>query len=407
MGVKAPGGTDVEALWSFLCAGQSAARPHRDAGLPPEVPLLSTRVEGFDPSAYVRGVERRRLDRCHLLAIGAAQDAVDHAVGAGGLRLPPPPRRAVVCGTGFGATATYESQHAAFLDGGLHRLSPLAIPTVMPCASAAHLALRFDAQGPCQTVSTACASGAAALADATELLRRGAADVVLAGGVDAMVTTNALASFLRLDAMSRNVDAPARASRPFDVDRDGFVLGEGAAFVVLERVLDARAADHAVLGYVLGHGSSCDAHHLVAPPEDGDGARRAMLAALDDAGVDPADVNHVNAHGTSTVRNDAAEAAALRAVFGEAFGRQGSPPVTATKGATGHLIGGSGALEAVVALWSLRRGLVPPISGLRSPDPAFEVDLVRGAPRALGPGVAISNAFGFGGTNTCLILAVP
>jgi len=213
-------------------------------------------------------------------------------------------------------------------------------------------------------VSTACASGATALGEATELLRRDAADVVLAGGVDAMVTTNALASFLRLDAMSRNVDTPALASRPFDVDRDGFVLGEGAAFLVLERLADARAAGHQVLGCVLGHGSSCDAHHLVAPPEDGDGARRAMLAALADAGVNPADVNHVNAHGTSTVRNDAAEAAALRAVFGGVCGDRGSPPVTATKGATGHLIGASGALEAIVTLWSLRHGSVPPISGL-------------------------------------------
>jgi 3-oxoacyl-[acyl-carrier-protein] synthase II len=270
----------------------------------------------------------------------------------------------------------------------------------MPSSVAAHLSLRFGFQGPCLTVSAACASGAAAIGEGVELLRRGAADVVLAGGVDSLVGYGAMCCFMRLDAMSRNVGCPDVASRPFDADRDGFVMGEGAGFVVLQRLEDISAPGPEPLGLVLGHASSADAHHLVAPSPDGEGAVRCMALALADAGVGPCDLAHVNAHGTSTVLNDRAEAAALAALFAGSC-----PPVTAVKGSTGHMIAGSGAAEAIVSLISLRDRLVPPVAGLRTLDPDFDLDVVRGTPRAGAPGYALSNSFGFGGANTALVLA--
>jgi 3-oxoacyl-[acyl-carrier-protein] synthase II len=396
-GVKTPVGCTPDALWQSLLAGRTSAQPFDDDRLPPDAGVLAARVDGFDPTAYLTATEIRRLDRCHHLAIGAAQDALDDVRGA----LPPPDRRAIVCGTGFGATETYERQHTQLIERGLRALSPLTIPVVMPSSVTGHLALRFEIRGPSLTVSTACASGATAIGEGAELLRTGRADLVVAGGVDAMVTYNALCSFLRLDVMSRNVAEPGLASRPFDVDRDGFVMSEGAGFVVLERAGDASNNGRDVLGVVLGYGSNSDAYHLVAPSPHGAGARACMETALARAGCRPADVNHVNAHGTATVLNDQAEAEAITSLFGRR-----SLPVTAVKGATGHMIGGSGAAEAIVTLWSLRYGLVPPVAGLRKVDPAISADVVVGDPRPIGAGLGLSNAFGFGGTNACLVLGV-
>jgi 3-oxoacyl-[acyl-carrier-protein] synthase II len=224
--------------------------------------------------------------------------------------------------------------------------------------------------------------------------------VVLAGGVDSLVNYGAMCCFMRLDAMSRNVSCPELASRPFDTDRDGFVMGEGAGFAVLQRLEDVSESAPGPLGLVLGHASTADAHHLVAPIPDGAGAVRCMALALADAGVQPRDVAHVNAHGTSTVLNDRAEAAALTALFAGSC-----PPVTAVKGSTGHMIAGSGAVEAIVSLMSLRHRLVPPVAGLRAIDPDFGLDVVQGAPREGPPGYVLSNSFGFGGANTVLVLA--
>src|SRR5215831_1161112 len=394
-GVKTPAGNDVGELWENLCAGRPSTEVFEDDRLPQGAAALVCRVSGFDPGAYLTSVEVRRLDRSHALAIGAAADALGQCG-----ELPDPARRAVVCGIGLGAASTYEEQVSRLLERGAHGVSPLTIPMVMPSSVAAHLSLRFGFEGPCLTVSAACASGAAAIGEGVELLRRGAADVVLAGGVDSLVGYGAMCCFMRLDAMSRNVSCPELASRPFDVDRDGFVMGEGAGFVVLQRRADVSATGPEPLGLVVGHASTADAYHLVAPSPAGDGAVRCMELALADAGADPSDVAHVNSHGTSTVLNDRAEAVALGTLFGRAC-----PPVTASKGATGHMIGGSGAVEAIVSLTSLRHRLVPPVAGLRRLDPEFELDAVFGAPRRGAPGYALSNAFGFGGTNTALVLA--
>lgn len=394
-GVKTPAGNDVGELWENLCAGRPSAEVFGDDRLPPGAAALVCRVSGFDPAAYLTPTEARRLDRSHALAIGAAADALGQ-----GRELPDPARRAVVCGIGLGAASTYEEQVSRLLERGVRGVSPLTIPMVMPNSVAAHLSLRFGLEGPCLTVSAACASGAAAIGEGVELLRRGAADIVLAGGVDSLVGYGAMCCFMRLDAMSRNVGCPELASRPFDTDRDGFVMGEGAGFVVLQRLEDVRASGPEPLGLILGHASSADAHHLVAPSPDGEGALRCMALALADAGVQPADLAHVNAHGTSTVLNDRAEAAALVGLFAGAC-----PPVTAVKGSTGHMIAGSGAVEAIVSLVSLRHGLIPPTAGLRTVDPDFDLDIVQGTPRQGPPGYALSNSFGFGGTNTALVLA--
>jgi len=395
-GVKTPAGNDVVELWESLCAGRPSAEVFADDRLPQGAAALVCRVSGFDPAAYLTPNEVRRLDRSHALAIGAAADALGQC-----RELPVPARRAVVCGIGLGAASTYEEQVSRLLEGGAHGVSPLTIPMVMPSSVAAHLSLRFGFGGPCLTVSAACASGAAAIGEGVELLRRGAADIVLAGGVDSLVGYGAMCCFMRLDAMSRNVSYPELASRPFDTDRDGFVMGEGAGFVVLQRLEDVCASGPEPLGLVVGHASSADAHHLVAPSPDGEGAFRCMALALADADVQPLDLAHVNAHGTSTVLNDRAEAAALTALF--AAGSR--PPVTAVKGSTGHMIAGSGAVEAIMSLVSLRHRLVPPVAGLRTVDPDFDLDIVQGTPRQAPPGYALSNSFGFGGTNTALVLA--
>ena len=394
-GVKTPAGNGVGELWDSLCAGRPSAEVFHDDRLPPGAAALVCRATGFDPAAYLTPIEARRLDRSHALAIGAAADAL----GKCG-ELPVPARRAMVCGIGLGAASTYEEQVSRLLERGAHGVSPLTIPMVMPSSVAAHLSLRFGFEGPCLTVSAACASGAAAIGEGVELLRRGAADIVLAGGVDSLVNYGAMCCFMRLDAMSRNVSCPEFASRPFDTDRDGFVMGEGAGFVVLQRLEDVCASGPEPLGLVLGHASSADAHHLVAPSPDGEGAFRCMALALADAGVQPLDLAHVNAHGTSTVLNDRAEAAALTALLGAS-----GPPVTAVKGSTGHMIAGSGAVEAVVSLVSLRDHLIPPVAGLRTVDPEFDLDIVQSRPRQALSGYALSNSFGFGGTNTALVLA--
>ena len=305
-GVKTPAGNSIGELWENLCAGRPSAEVFKDGRLPPGTAALVCRVSGFDPAAYLTPMEVQRLDRSHALAIGAAADALDQSG-----ELPDPARRAVVCGVGLGAASTYEEQTSRLLEHGVRGVSRVTIPMVMPSSVAAFLSLRFGFEGPCVTVSAACASGAAAIGEGMELLRRRAADVVLAGGVDSLVGYGAMCCFMRLDAMSRNVSCPELASRPFDADRDGFVMGEGAGFVVLRRLEDVSTSGPEPLGLVLGHASSADAHHLVAPSPGGEGAVRCMTLALADAGVQARDVAHVNAHGTSTVLNDRAEAAAL------------------------------------------------------------------------------------------------
>ena len=390
-GVVSPGGSHPDGLWAAVLEARGTAAESIPYAALPDHAVIGCRASGFAPENRLERHELRRLDRSHQMAFWAADDAMA-TCGA-----PPPPERcAVVVGLGFGANEFQARQQKAFDTRGFRALSPLTIPVVMPNSIAGHLSIRFGFQGPSLTIASACASGANALGEALWLLRSGRADRVLAGGVDALHTVGVSAGFARMEAMSRRFDDIPGSSRPFDVERDGFVLGEGAAFFVLERASESETS----IGTILGYATNSDANHIVAPPDSGESAAACMRAALADASIEPDDVGHVNAHGTSTPRNDPAEARAIASVFGPQ-----TLPVTASKGVFGHLIGAAGAVEAMVTLRSNRENVVPPIANLDTPDPEL-ADLVNvvQAPTAPRSSVAVSNSFGFGGHNATLVL---
>lgn len=398
MGAVSPGARGVTASWETALAGKATARQDpllTGAGTPV---TISCRVPDFDPDAELGRGASRRMDRYTHLALLALTEAVEDARIEDQVAAD---RLGVLVGSGIGGAESWSEEYPRFLEHGPRRVSPLFIPKMLSNTAAGIIAMRTGARGPNMTVNTACAAGASALHLARGLLRSGAADAVIAGGVEAGITALAVSAFAQMGALSRNPD-PEAASRPFDVGRDGFVMGEGAALLVLERASDARARGATVYARLLGAGASADAHHLTAPPEDGGGAILAMRRALEDADLAPGDIGHINAHGTSTPLNDAAEARAVRAVFGSHADRVA---VTSTKGVTGHLLGAAGALEAVFTIRSLADGLVPPTANLQQRDPAIDIDVVSGAPRELGLTAAMSNAFGFGGQNASLVFA--
>lgn len=397
-GAVSPAGCGVDALVAAAVAGRSCAAPITafDAeGLPVR---FACEVPDFDPSDVLGSKEARRTDRNAQMALVATAEAL----GQAGELDADPARVAVIAGTGVGGITTLESQIQVRLERGPSRVSPMLIPMMMANAAAGLISLTHGFTGPSLCVATACASGANAIGEAVELIRAGRVDVAVAGGTESTITPTALAAFSRMGALSTRNDDPAAASRPFDVDRDGFVMGEGAAFFVLEEWERAVSRGATILGEVGGYGRTCDAHHITAPSPDGSGAVACMQEALADAGVDPAAVTHVNAHGTSTPLNDRAEAEALAKVFGAA-----AVPVTSTKGVTGHLVGAAGAVEAVVALEAARTGLVPPTANHTTGDPDVAIDVVTGSPRQVETGPALSNSFGFGGHNASLLLVPP
>jgi 3-oxoacyl-[acyl-carrier-protein] synthase II len=303
----------------------------------------------------------------------------------------------VVIGSGAGGTATLEAQHAALVREGPTAVSPLTLPMGLLNMAAGQLAIELGARGPCLAPCTACASGATAIGIARDMLRSGAADIVIAGGAEAPVTPLYVSAFSRMRVLSRRSD-PETASRPFDSARDGFVLGEGAGVLVLESEAHAGARGARALARIIGFGASADAHHVTNPDPEGRGARQAMQAALADAGLTAGDVQYVNAHGTSTPLNDSIEAGAIRAVFGD------DVPVSSTKGVTGHLLGAAGAVEAAYAALALRHGVIPPTANLTDPDPEIAVDLVYRKARKRRLEHAMSNSFGFGGQNASLVI---
>jgi len=398
IGVKSPAGNTVEDVYAALLAGRSAAiRLDRliDADLPVHI---ACPVPEFDVSPYLSPREARQIDRPAQLLLCAAADALGEA------KLPadlPSERIGVQIGTGIGGLTSMEDATT----GWAHRPRDLPVHTVprtMSNSPACRVALRHGFRGVCTTYSSACASGSTALAEAARRIRHGELDVAVAGGVDAAISTVVMGAFAKMRALSTRNDAPELASRPFDADRDGFVMGEGAAVLVLERMESALARGIPVYGEIAGWAETCDAFHIAAPHEDGEMAGRCMRQAVADAGLSVADIGHISAHGTSTVPGDRAEARAIdRGFDGQ------SPPVTAVKGVTGHLIGAAGALEAALALVCAARGTVPPVANLRSSPEADLVDLVGGVPRTVAPAPVLSNSFGFGGQNACLVLAPP
>ena len=354
-GVKTPAGNDLASFWDELLAGRATARTI-DSFDPSELSItIAGEVRGFDPVTYFGPKEARRQDRVTQLGYGAASDAL---VEAGELGADPS-RCAVIIGTGVGGLHTLEENQRLYFEKGPSRVSPFFVPMMMPNATAGVIAMQLGWTGPNVCVATACAAGAHAIGEGVRLIRDGTADVVMAGGTEAAVTPLTVAAFARMGALSSRNDDPEHASRPFDADRDGFVIGEGASCVVLESLERARGRGATVYGEVAGYGRNADAYHITAPSPGGAGAAACMQLALDDAGVEASEVGHVNAHGTSTELNDAAEAEAVRKVFGDS-----PPPVTSTKGVTGHLIGAAGAVEAVAALIAVRDGTVPPTANL-------------------------------------------
>ena len=349
----------------------------------------------FDPEAAMTPKDVRRSDRYTHLAVAAATQAAEEANIPDGVDLE---RLGVLVGTGVGGLLTLEEQCRNFFEGGERAVSPHFVPMMMPNAAAGVIAMRLGAHGPGVSVSSACATGGHAIGEAMRMIQRGEADAVVAGGTEAALTGLCIAAFKRMGALSRE-----GVSRPFDARRDGFVMGEGAGVIVLEREEHAKARGATIYGRVVGYGASNDAFHITQPDSEGRGARKAMLATLADAGISPADVGYLNAHGTGTPFNDKIETAAIKGVFN---GSNTPPPVSSTKSAIGHLLGAAGAVEAVACLEAVRRGVLPPTLNYAEADPDCDLDYVPEGPReAPGLEMALSNSFGFGGQNACLAIA--
>jgi 3-oxoacyl-[acyl-carrier-protein] synthase II len=398
LGATTPLGGDVDALWQGLLEGRSGVR-RIDELLPAAVAeQLPTRIAApmaVSPAEVLARVQARRLDRCEQAAMVAAQQAWADA----GAPEVDPVRLAVVIGTALGGVTTLLDQDDVLEETGPKRVSPLTVPMVMPNGPAAWVSLAYGARAGAYAPVSACASGAEALAFAARLIRAGEADVVIAGGTEAAIAPLTIAGFAQARTLSARNDEPERASRPFDVDRDGFVLGEGAGVMILERAEFAAARGARVRGRLAGFGITADAHHITGPDPTGAGQIRAMRTAVADAGLTPSDIDHVNCHATSTVVGDVGEARAIRAALG------GDVVLTAPKSALGHLVGAAGAVEAIVALLSVGHGLIPPTLNLDRKAAEVDLDVVTGHPRRQNLRAALSNSFGFGGHNVSLLFA--
>lgn len=379
-GVVATAGIGLDAFWKGLLA---------------PAPIGERRVEDFDPTPFYDNAKAvRRADRSEQMAIASATQAME----AAGELTADPSRCGVVYATGIGGLATFEDQVLVHEHKGARRVSPFMVPMIMPNASGAAISMRWGLAGPAEVVTTACAASTHSISNAARLIAHGYADVVVTGGCEAVMTPVGTAGFTNMTALSSQ-----GVSRPFDVGRDGFVMAEGSATLVLEEMTMAQARGAHVMGEVLGSASNADAHHITAPAPGGIGALRCMQLAIEDADLSPTDIAHVNAHGTSTPLNDAAEAEALTKLFGD-----DCPPVTSTKGVTGHALGAAGALEATAVLLAMAHRKLPPTAGFSETDPDMaSINLVTGGPVDWEPGPSISNSFGFGGHNGCLVLGPP
>jgi len=398
LGATTPLGGDVASTWAGLLEARSGVR-RIDAEWAAEMPVRIAAPVAVEPTEVLDRVEARTLDRSQQFALVAAREAWADAGYSAEVGVDPE-RLAVVVATGIGGVLTLLTQYDVLRERGARRVSPHTVPMLMPNGPAATVGLALTARAGVHTPVSACASGAEAIALALDLLRAGRADVVVAGGTEAAIASLPIAGFAAMRALSTREDEPETASRPYDKARDGFVLGEGAAVLVLETREHAHRRGARIYAELAGAGISADAHHVAAPEPTGAGAARALTLAMRDAGLQPIDVVHVNAHATSTPLGDIAEANALRTALGDAAS---TIPVTATKSCTGHLLGAAGALEAVVTVLSLHHGIAPPTRNLDDPDDDVGLDVVRFEPRALPPGgAALSNSFGFGGHNVTL-----
>lgn len=400
VGAVTPVGLTADENWEGVLSGRSGIARITQFD-PSEMPCqIAGEIKGFDPADFMNFKEARRMARCSHLSVAAGKMAMDDA----GLAedAPDPERRGVVVGVGMGGLERVIENLQILWNKGLSKVNPFALTSALPNMPAHHVSLLAQAQGPISTVVAACATGTQAIGEGAEMIRRGIADTILAGGAEGLINEAAIAGFSAMRALSIGFnDCPEKASRPFDRDRDGFILSEGAGIVILERLDTAIARGAKIYAEFLGHASSSDAFHVAAPDPDGAGAIRAMKWSLDDAGVNLDDVSYINAHGTSTPVNDATETLAIKKLFGE---QAYNIPVTSTKSVTGHAMGGAGAIEAIFCAYALKDGVVPPTWNYETPDPECDLDYVPNNPRQADVKVTLSNSFGLGGQNACLVL---
>ena len=397
LGLVTPLGTGVDKTWKALCAGESGVGRITRFDPSGYDAQIAAEVKDFDPAQFIEKKEIKKMDTFIHYAVGASQLAVDDA----GLKVSPEEatRVGVYIGSGIGGLGSIEHYHDVLKEKGPGRVSPFFIPMTIINLASGQVAIRVGAKGPNSYAVTACATGNHCIGDAYRLIKRDDADVMIAGGAEAAITPLGVAGFASAKALSFRNTEPAKASRPFDKDRDGFVLGEGAGVVVLEELEHARARGARIYAEVIGYAMNSDAYHITAPPEEGEGAVRCMEMAIKDAGVAKTDIGYINAHGTTTMA-DAIETKAIKHVFGE---QAYKIPVSSTKSMTGHLLGAAGGIEAVFSILALHHGILPPTINLDHPDPACDLDYVPNKARATKTQVVLSNSFGFGGVNACLL----
>ena len=398
VGMITPLGIGVEQSWNGLLAGRSGIGKITQFDAANFPTRIAGEVAGFNPEDYIEPKEIKKMDRFIHFALAAAQMAMNDS----GLKITDEnaERAGVIVGSGIGGLRSIEHYHSVLLEKGPRRITPFFIPMLVVNLASGQISIRFGAKGPNSAVVTACATGSHAIGDAFKIIQRGDADAMIAGGTEAVITPLGIGGFNAMKALSTRNDEPEKASRPFDMDRDGFIMGEGAGIMILESLETALERGAGIYAEIAGYGMAADAYHITAPSPNGEGAARCMKMALKDAGVEPSVVNYINAHGTSTKAGDEIETYAIKTVFGEYAYKI---PVSSTKSMTGHLLGAAGGVESVISILSIKDDIIPPTINLDTPDPECDLDYVPKKARRTTVNYALSNSFGFGGTNACLL----
>jgi 3-oxoacyl-[acyl-carrier-protein] synthase II len=398
VGIITPLGIGVEKSWEGLLAGKSGIRRITQFDSSQFPTKIAGEVEGFNPEDYIEIKEIKKMDRFIQFAIAAAHIALEDS----GLKIADDnaERVGVIVGSGIGGLSSLERYHTVLMEKGPRKITPFFIPMLIINLASGQISIIFGAKGPNSAVATACATGSHAIGDAFKIIQRGDADVMIAGGTESVITPLGIGGFNAMRALSTRNDEPEKASRPFDIDRDGFIMGEGAGIVILEGLENAMTRGAKIYAEIVGYGMTADAYHITAPSPGGEGAVRCMKMTLQDAGVNPSDINYINAHGTSTKYGDELETIGIKTVFGE---HAYKIPVSSTKSMTGHLLGAAGGVEAVISVLCICNDIVPPTINLDNPDPECDLDYVPHKSRKMGVHYALTNSFGFGGTNACLL----
>ena len=398
MGVLCPLGLNVSTTWEGLIAGQSGIDYITLCDAEPLETKFAGEVKGFEPTDYINRKDARRMDRFAQLAIAASLQAVEQA----GLQINAMNQDniGVIIGSGIGGLTTLFEQTRVLLEKGPDKVSPFLAPMMIVDMAAAQVSIRLGVKGPNLCITSACSSGSDAIGAAYELIKHGDLQAVIAGGSEAIINPIGITAFNALKAISTRNDAPQLASRPFDAERDGFIISEGSGLLILENLAHAQKRGANILAEIIAYGASADAYHITQPDENGEGAARAMQVALDKAGIIPAEIDYINAHGTSTPLNDKIETMSIKTVFGDYAYKT---PISSTKSMLGHLIGAAGAIEAVICIMAIQYGIIPPTINLTHPDPECDLDYVPNVARQAKVTTTLSNSFGFGGHNSCLV----